>query len=62
VVTADQVARLMTIAGNKDITDDDIKTFIGKVWGKLSKTDLHVLEYDILCGYLQTKPDKKNSL
>ena len=59
VVTADQVARLMTIAGNKDITDDDIKTFIGKVWGKLSKTDLHVLEYDILCGYLQTKPDKK---
>lgn len=59
VITQEQISRLMTIAGKKGINDEAIKAFIGKVWGKLSKKDLNNLEYDILCSYLENKPDDK---
>jgi hypothetical protein len=58
VVTTEQIARLMTISGKKGVNDEAVKAFIGKVWGKLSKKDLNALEYDILCNYLENKPDK----
>lgn len=59
IVSDEQIKRLMTIAGNKSLTDEQIKTLISKVWGKLSKKDLNNLEYNILCGYMEAKEDSK---
>jgi hypothetical protein len=58
-ISDEQIARMMAIAGSKGITDEQLKTFIGKVWGKLSKKDLNNLEYRILCGYLDKKDEVK---
>jgi len=55
IVSDDQIKRLMTIAGKKEVTDEQIKALITKVWGKLSKKDLNNLEYNILCGYIESK-------
>jgi hypothetical protein len=55
VISDEQVKRLMTIGSNKNLTDEQIKTLISKVWGKLSKKDLNSLEYDILVTYIQSK-------
>jgi hypothetical protein len=55
IVSEDQLKRLMSIAGNKKIEDSKIKELIHKVWGKLSKKDLSILEYNILCGYIESK-------
>lgn len=55
IVSDDQIKRLMTIAGKKNVTDEQIKALITKVWGKLSKKDLSILEYNILCGYIESK-------
>ena len=54
-VSDEQIARLMAISGTKNIADSQIKIFIHKIWGKFSKKDLNVLEYNILCGYLEVK-------
>lgn len=56
-ISDEQIARLMAIAANKNVTDEQLKAFIGKVWGKLSKKDLNCLEYNILCGYLDKKEE-----
>jgi hypothetical protein len=56
-ISDDQVKRLMTIAGKKAILDDSIKALILKVWGKDSKKKLNLLEYNILVGYIESKPD-----
>jgi hypothetical protein len=55
IVSDEQIKRLMTVAGKKNVTDEQIKALITKVWGKLSKKDLNVLEYNILCGYIESK-------
>jgi hypothetical protein len=57
-VSDEQIKRLMTIAGKKSIADDSIKALILKVWGKDSKKKLNLLEYNILVGYIESKPDK----
>lgn len=54
-ISDEQIARLMAIAGAKNVADSQIKIFIHKIWGKFSKKDLNVLEYSILCGYLEVK-------
>jgi hypothetical protein len=59
IISDEQVKRLMTISGNRSITDEQIKTLISKVWGKLSKKDLNNLEYSILVSYIQSKEDGK---
>jgi hypothetical protein len=58
-ISDEQIARMMAIAGSKGVTDEQLKTFISKVWGKLSKKDLNNLEYRILCGYLDKKDEVK---
>ena len=58
-ISDEQIARLMAIAANKNVTDSKIKTFIHKIWGKFSKKDLNVLEYSILCEYLDKKEEVK---
>lgn len=57
-VSDEQIKRLMTIAGNKKVNDSQIKVFIHKIWGKVSKKDLTNLEYNILCKYLEGKNEK----
>jgi len=54
-VSDEQIKRLCTISKGKGIDDEKLKTFISKVWGRLSKKDLNSLEYSILCGYLENK-------
>lgn len=59
IISDEQVKRLMAISNNKNVTDEQIKTLISKVWGKLSKKDLNNLEYSILVSYMQSKKDSK---
>lgn len=57
IVSDAQIKRLMAISNKKNITDENIKALIKKVWGKDSKKELNNLEYNILVSYIESKPD-----
>lgn len=64
--TQEQIKRLYTIATNNNISQDDVKKFIGKKYNKISTKDLNIKEYEEVCKRLevqkQTEADKYNNI
>ena len=57
-VSKDQLTRLFTIKGQKDLSDEDLKKYMMASFGKESTRTLNQKEYDEIVKFILTMPDK----